>query len=203
MTIEKGKDWGTVGTLAPGAPVVDSDAALAALFAPHGDGLRGPSQVGLTSGDLATTIGAHANEHDLRNSARTLLPLDLATVEVDGNQLVMAASLVVRSRLWVGPVRAVMNAAHLGDWNVAPRGHPNDGRLDVIEANLKMGDWLKARKRLPAGIHVPHPDISIRRLKSVTWEVTSGQRVWIDRVFIGPARSVTVRVHRDATVVAI
>lgn len=203
MTIEKGKDWGTTGQLIDDAPVVDSDAALASLFTVSGDTLTGPAQVGLTGGDLATTLGARSNEDELRGSPRTLLPLDLAIARTDHGEHVMAASLVIRSPFWIGATRAAMNASHYGEWNVSPAGHPNDGRVDVIEASLGMGDRLKARKRLPAGIHIPHPDISIRRLKTVRWEVSGQEKVWIDRVLCTGVRTVEVVVYPDATVVAI
>ena len=204
MTIEKGKDWGRTGRLAPSDPIVTSDAALAALYSVDDSGtLTGPAQVGLLGGDLAATLGVRATEQDLRESTRTLLPLDLAVVDTGATTVVMSASLLVRSPAWTGPIRAVMNAAHYGEWNVSPSGHPNDGRLDVIEATLGLGDRLKARKRLPAGLHVPHPAISIRRLKSVEWQVRSRERVWIDRVEIRGVKSLKVRVHPDATVVAI
>lgn len=204
VTIEKGKDWGTTGSLAADAPVVNSDAELAALFSLVEGMLVGPEQVGLTGGDLATTLGARSSEAELRGSPRTLLPLDLASVHTgEGDAIVMAASVVVRSPLWAGRVRAVMNASHFGSWNASPAGHPNDGRVDVIVANLSFGDRLKARKRLPAGIHVPHPDISIRRQCMVQWEVSTREKVWIDGVLKPGVRSVEVLVHPDATVVAI
>lgn len=203
MTIEKGKDWGLRGRLEADAPVVRSDVELAALFVVKDGAVIGPEQVGLLGGDLATTLGARSTEAELRSSERTLLPIDLASVEIDGSTLVMAASLVIRSRWWHGPVRAVMNASHFGGWNAAPAGHPNDGRLDVIEAHLDLGDRLKARKRLPAGIHVPHPNISVRRLKHVCWEVSRREHVWIDHRQTRASEHVEVRVHPDATVVAI
>jgi len=203
VTIEKGKDWGTTGPLHLDAPVVDSDHALASLFSFVDGALVGPEHVGLTGGDLATTLGARSNESDLRSSPRTLLPIDLATVDTGASTIVMAASLLVRSPLWAGPVRAVVNASHFGDWNVSPAGHPNDGRLDIIEATLGLGDRLKARKRLPAGIHVPHPAISIRRLKHIRWTLNRRERLWVDRVPIPNVKSVEVQVHPDVTVVAI
>ena len=163
----------------------------------------GPRVVGLTGGDLATTLGARGSSEALRSSNRTLLPLDLATVHMPDEVTVMAASLVIRRPLWWGRVRAVMNASHYGQWNVSPSGHPNDGRLDVIESTLGFGDRLKARNRLPAGLHVPHPDLSIRRLKQVNWELSSAEKLSIDGVAWPGIRAVEVRVHPDATTVAI
>ncbi len=38
-----------------------------------------------------------------------------------------------------------MNAQFLGRWDVAPRGHPNDGRLDVLDADLPLDERLQVR----------------------------------------------------------
>ena len=57
-----------------------------------------------------------------------------------------------------------MNSDHLGTWNVAPRAHPNDGKLDVISVGRGMTfrQRLQARTRLELGTHVPHPAIGSR-----------------------------------------
>ena len=71
-----------------------------------------------------------------------------------------------------GPIVAVMNVDRLGRWDVAPRAHPNDGALDVVEVDAAMGvraRW-QARRRLPTGTHVPHPAIRTRRGRpSAAW----------------------------------
>ena len=38
-----------------------------------------------------------------------------------------------------------MNAQWLGDWDLGPRSHPNDGLLDVTDGTLPFGDRWKAR----------------------------------------------------------
>ena len=68
------------------------------------------------------------------------LPIDLLEVATDRGAAIACAHVLVRSSWsrggwWHGPVIAVMNAQFLGDWDVAPRGHPNDGRVEVVEAN--------------------------------------------------------------------
>lgn len=207
MTIEKGQDWGSRGSVDADTPIVRSDTELASLFTVSGNELTGPSVVGVVDGDLARTLGARADEREIRRGERTLLPIDLAIVTTQTKKgdmtTVMAASLVIKAPLWLGATRAVMNASYLGPWNVSPAGHPNDGRLDVIVSELGFGDRLKARKRLQSGTHVPHPQISIRRLKSVTWETGRHQSVAIDGELIAGVRSLTVTVCPDATVVAI
>ena len=205
MTIKKGEDWGAVGPLPADAPIASTDAELAALFVPHGvDGLDGPEVVGLASGgDLARTLGGRATPAQLRDGERTLLPIDLTIVSVDGSPIVMAANLVIRSSWWRGSLSGAFNASHLGAWNVAPSGHPNDGRVDVLEADLSLGDRWKARSRLPAGTHLPHPNISVRRLKRMQWDVDSARNVTIDGVSYGSPGTVALTVVPDAVTVAI
>ena len=115
----------------------------------------------LTGGDLLATIGGAAGE-----SARRF-PIDVLSVDADGRRLTAVAHVVARGRTWWrGPIVAVMNADRIGAWDVAPRAHPNDGQLDVVEVDASMGlrDRWQASRRLPTGTHVPHPAIRTRRV---------------------------------------
>ncbi len=86
-----------------------------------------------------------------------------------------------------GPIVAVMNAEFLGDWDVAPRAHPGDGLLDVVSvaAGMSLADRLRARRRLPAGTHVPHPAITIERRPAVQLGFDRPTPVWLDGVLVG------------------
>ena len=106
-------------------------------------------------------------------------------------------------RFWAGKTEAAMNSAFLDDWNVTPSGHPNDGRFDVITCEMSMSDRWKARKRLPAGTHVPHPDLSIRRLKHAVFRPVPTAKVFMDGRPMGAVVRVEVTVIADATSVAI
>ena len=86
----------------------------------------------------------------------------------------------------------------LGDWDVAPRAHPGDGRLELVEATLSAGERLKARRRLPTGTHLPHPGIRIRRAESVQRDLPRGHAVWLDGERLGPAHALSIRVEPDA-----
>lgn len=220
MTIKKGEDWGSRGELPDDAPIVSSDRDLAKLFTIALDGgggttLDGPTHVGLSAKDpvtnlsgtpttdLARTVSARGTISDLRSGDRTQLPIDLTVVTVDDELVVMAASLVIRRSNWFGVVEGAMNASFLGSWNVTPSGHPNDGRLDVVRAELSLGDRWKARSRLESGTHVPHPGIATRRLKSHAFQPDSRATVRIDGVEIGHAHTVSFRVVPDATTIVI
>lgn len=203
MTIRKGEDWGSTAALLPGDPVASTDHELAALFTPADDSVSGPERVGLVGGDLARTVGARADRESIRDGERVALPIDLGIVSIDGRVLVMASSLVIRRSLWRGDIDAAMNASFYGEWNVTPSGHPNDGRFDVVHAALTWSDRWKARSRLPNGSHVPHPDITIRRLKSSEFAPHQRAKVWVDGVCLGSAKRVDVLVCPDAALVLI
>ena len=225
MTIRKGEDWGERTLVPTSTPVAKTDASLAALFTvelgPDGElSLSGPKCVVLlpsaassrdprTAGNgLASTLGARGSEEAVLGNERTVMPLDLGVATIDAGlpserDVVVAASLVMCDRFWTGETQGAMNAAFLGHWNVAPGGHPNDGRFDVVVARLGLADRIKARKRLPFGSHIPHPHISIRRLRSADFSPPKSNSVWIDGFSYGSATTVGLRVFPDAVSVAI
>lgn len=220
MTIKKGEDWGSRRLVPDTVPVVTSDAALADLFTVDDHSLVGPEIVALvpngdtpktprhSSNGLARTMGARGTAEAIIGHERTVVPVDLGIVVLNANSpteqtLVMAASLVVCGRFWSGITEAAMNAAFLGDWNVTPSGHPNDGRFDVVRAELSIGDRWKARKRLVSGAHLPHPDISVRRLTEAEFTPVPSAQVWIDGRSHRHVARVHVTVVPDAVLVAI
>lgn len=203
MTVRKGELWGAPGPLPPDGVVVGSDAeARVAVTRARRAGEPVPI-LGLAGGDLARTCGATGREDRLRSADAQQLPVDLGEVLVDGSLHFFVAHLVAR-RSWLrGRVVALMNAQYLGPWDVAPRSHPNDGRLDLLDADLPLGDRLKARNRLVSGTHVPHPGIVERRVKAVQLDLDPGMQVWLDGERLGPARTLSVRCVPDALTVVV
>lgn len=197
MTIRRGEPWGEPGVLPPGGVVVRTDAeARAVVTAARRAGEPIPA-LGLLGGDLCKAVGGSGDEERLR-AGGTVLPIDLGAVLVDGRLHWFVAHLVARRGWWRGRLVAAMNAQHLGPWDVAPRGHPNDGKLDVLDADLSLGDRWKARSRLRTGAHVPHPGISERHVTAVQIDLAPGTRVWLDGELVGEARSLAIRVEPDA-----
>src|SRR3546814_16245267 len=68
--------------------------------------------------------------------------------------------LIAKRSWWRGRVVAAMNAQYRGEWDVAPRGHPNDGRLDVLDADLPLDHRPQVRGRPKQGPHLPPPPIT-------------------------------------------
>jgi hypothetical protein len=199
VTIRKGEAWGEPGALPDDGVVVRTDAeARAALEDARRHGRPFPA-LGLLGGDLARTLAAPGDEARLRSVDRGAMtfPVDVGQVLVDGRLHLFVAHLVARSRWWTRAVVA-MNAQWLGDWNLGPRAHPNDGLLDTSDARLRLGDLAKVRRRLPTGTHLPHPAISTRRTAAMTFELERALPVWLDGEQVDEGRVLAVRLEPDA-----
>lgn len=200
MTIEKGQLWGEPGGLPAGGVIVHSDAeARAVVEAARRAGEPVPA-LGLLGGDLCRTLGGTGDASRIRTPEAMRLPVDLGAVLLDGRLHWFVAHLVAR-RTWLhGRVLAAMNAEFIGRWDVAPRSHPNDGRLDFLGGFLTAGDRWKARARLPLGTHVPHPAIVEQRDRSLQFESEQALAIRLDGELVGTAKALSVRVEPDALI---
>jgi len=154
--------------------------------------------LGLLGGDLCRTLGGTGDEDRLRSDAAMRLPVDLGAVLVDGRLHWFVAHLIVRRGWWRGRVVAAMNAEYVGRWDVAPRGHPNDGRLDVLDADLPFDERLQVRSRLKNGTHVPHPRIEERHVTALQLDLVRPTPIRLDGQDIGSAKTLSIRVEPDA-----
>jgi hypothetical protein len=197
VTIRKGEPWGAPGPLPEDGVVVRSDAeARTVLEDARREGRPYPT-LGLLGGDLARTLAAPGDEGRLRSAAAMTFPIDLGQVLIDGRLHLFVAHCVARNRWWTRACVA-MNAQWLGDWNLGPKGHPNDGLLDTSDASLRFGDLLQVRSRLATGTHLPHPRIEARRVAAVAFELRSPLPVWLDGERVGEGRTLSVRLEPDA-----
>ena len=198
MPVKKGEPWGEGGPLPSHGVVVRSDAEARRVAT---EARRSGSPVpplGLLGGDLCRTLGGTGDEARLRTDAAVRLPVDLGAVLLDGRLHWFVAHLVVRRSWWVGRVVVAMNSEFLGRWDVAPRGHPDDGRLEVLDADLPVGERLKVRSRLATGTHLPHPGIEVTRTAAWQVELARPTPVWLDGEQVGSARTLSIRVEPDA-----
>lgn len=207
MTIKPGQAWGRPVPRPADLVVVCSDIELASAISQE----RG-SSIGVGGGDLARTLGvtsASAGTLTTRPTVNEYL-IDLLEVRLDGTEepLVACAHVVARSPWssghWLrGRILAVMNAEFIGDWDIAPRGHPNDGRVEVVEVDASMSarERLSARQRLPTGTHVPHPSVATRSVRSGSWQFERPLDVVIDGRRAGRASTLSIDVLADAATV--
>lgn len=178
MTIRRGEDWGRAGSPPLDLAWFDNDHEAAAAY------LGGAREIGVTGGDLARTLGVGRGSGGRESSVS--FPIDVIELSDSGGGRVIALAHVVmrRSRWgwWRGPITALMNAQYIGRWDVAPRGHPNDGRVDSLEvgAEMTVRQRFLAVRRLPTGAHLPHPLIRTRSVTRTSLSVPKGARVEVD-----------------------
>lgn len=196
--ISKGVNWGTSGSVPANAVFVynDADANEAVSAARRANNSIPP--LCLVGGDLARTLGVRNNEAQLRAGEGTYVRVDLGAALIDGRLYWFVAHLVARRSWWKGQIVVAANAAFLGAYNVAPKAHPSDGLLDVVTADPRLSDRLKARSRLRSGTHMPHPDIKLRRCAATQFELEQPTPISIDGRVHGKAKVLSLRVEPEA-----
>ncbi len=211
MTIRKGRPWGTEGTVPGNVPTARDDAHLAALVQ---DWLQqnkpgaAPFVVRVASGDLLATVGGSpplpSRSAPGEKVQGQLLPMDLGFVRLDdGLEQPFVAHVLAHARGWRGQCMVVMNCAWHGDWYLGPRAHPNDGLLDVTIGGLSLRDRMMAKNRVKSGIHLPHPNLEVRRAASLVQALERPTPVHVDGVRVGQARRIELRLVSDAFVLAL
>ena len=197
MPIARGEDWGAAGELPTGASIYESDAGLSrAVEYAVAKGLE-PPVCGLVGGDLWRTLGGPpGGTSRLRAGPATQVTVDVGWLRFDEHELEHAfvAHCIARTRLW-GEVLAVMNAEWLDEWDVAPKGHPGDGWLDVTEAALSWPERQKVRDRLATGTHLPHPGLRTFRVREAEFEFDRPRPLYLDRTPFSRVSRLEVRVE--------
>jgi hypothetical protein len=197
MVVKRGGEWGTAVATPVDARVVSTDRAVADLVA--GAAPRPPLVRG---GDLHRSLGSPRARVATRR-----LPIDVIRVTAEGWTATAVAHVIVRRRgrlgWWRGRILAVLNVDHIGEWDAAPRAHPNDGWLDVVDVDGSMS--VRARwqvwRRLRSGSHVPHPEITVRRIRAEAFSFDAAVGVWIDGVERSMVRALRVEIDADAALV--
>ncbi len=167
--------------------------------------LTGPLEIppiALTGGALWRTIGGPGVVGRYATSEARQYACDLAVAAIDGVRRVFVASLVARNRWWT-KTAVVMNAQDMGAYRFGHRAHPGDALLDVYEARVALGDVLKIAKRAKLGSHLPHPGITERRVRSVSFHFDQPRQLWLDEHRIGMVEQLSVTVVPDAFTVVV
>ena len=196
-----GVDFGAAGEIPPDALAAGSDAAAGEIVAEARRAGRAVPPVVLNGGDLARTLGLPpARTASPRSLATTgaRFEVDVGAALVDGRLHWFVAHLVARRSWWRGRLLVAANASYVGRWNAAPRSHPGDGRLDVFDADPPLTVRLAARRRLPSGTHVPHPQITQRRVTASQYDLDPALDVYLDGVRLDRARTLSLRVEPGA-----
>jgi hypothetical protein len=197
MTIRKGEPWGEPAVCPSNLRVVPTDRDLREWVIWHRSRCLDIAPVGISGGDMARTAGGGSGTHP----SSAMVTLDAMRVTVDDGEPTWGVAHLVARRSWlIGEVVFVMNAQFLGGYDLAPRSHPNDGKLDVLHVDAAMSrrGRLQARQRSRTGTHLPHPAMSMRSAAEFSFEFATPLVVWIDGVRVAVARRLMVAVEVDA-----
>jgi hypothetical protein len=197
MTIRKGDPWGEPAVCPPDLRVVSTDRDLRDWVIRHRTRGESIADVGVAGGDLARTCGGTGAAHP----SAAKVTVDVMRLVLDDGEPTWGVAHVVARRGWFGDeVVLVMNAEYFGQYDVAPRSHPNDGKLDVLRVDPAMGmrARLQARQRARIGAHLPHPQLAFRSVGEVDLQFTRPMVVWIDGVRAGTATRLTATAEPDA-----
>lgn len=191
MTIARGQPWGTEIDRPEKIATATSDAELAAFVAADPG-----AAIAVSGGDVFAALGRPAGQGPVARR----LPMDAMRITTDAGGFLAVAHVVLRDRWWPGPLYAIMNVGNIGPWDVAPAGHPNDGRVELVEvdASMTLRTRLQVRRRLPTGSHLPHPQIRVRPRCGGTIELVRPLGCWVDGVRHRQVRRVSFFVEADA-----
>ena len=173
--------------------IVDNDQTMAHTDRTH--------EIFLSGGDIARSLGNPVVP--LIGSACTEVTIDAMQCDITtGNSQstrVIAASSIVVGNFWKGRYLIVSNAGWLGDSNVAPRAHPNDGKVEMltIASHMSLRQRFLARRKMHTGTHLPHPDLSSSQRATHTIDRQNGELLMIDGKNAGDWTSISIAVQPD------
>ena len=192
MTISKGQPWGTEGVVPHGVEVADSDRALALSTEP----------CQLTAGNIHAALGRPTPKKP--GEPCMILPVDALEVVIHrrggpGASILAAGEVIIGRWQWGRHCVIATNAGVVGDLNIAPRAHPNDGVMDVLTRHAEMRfreRWL-ARRKARLGTHLPHPNLEYRTSTDLHHDRHGREPLWVDGVRVTSWTSVSIRVRTD------
>ena len=194
MTIRKGEEWGRRDTT-PESFFVCEDDHDAASQPPQ-------SPFALRRGDMFIALGQpRLPQH---RSDCTIVPVDALTCVISlqngDEEVVRAFSNVSIGSWWRGRHIVVSNSGFLRGLNIAPRSHPNDGEMDIVSLARDMAFKQRfiARRKARTGVHLPHPQLMVKRATSATYVRERPQeRLSLDGVAVSQWTSISISIEPD------
>jgi len=106
----------------------------------------------------------------------------------------------ISEKPFFGRTIAVLNSSFVGNRDWAPKAHPNDGKLDLVEldGSMNVRQRLTALRLMKSGSHLPHPKIRYNQLSEYEYATDRSASLSIEGVRIGSIRHCFFRVLPDA-----
>ncbi len=200
MTIRKGEAWGETMSAPPQLPLLRNDTTVHQWIVRHRLLGEPITPFGIAGGDLARTLGGGTPDRFAGETVRVCL--DVVRVEANGEVTWSTSHVVARRGWWRGQVLFAMTAQFFDGLDLAPRAHPNDGKVDVltIDAALSVRDRVVAKRRARTGTHVPHPSIATSQVAELQVRFDRRMVLWVDGERFTTASEFRLVVEPDAYV---
>lgn len=185
MTIRKNENWGVTVARPENLVICETDAAASQLVTDCYLQHKSIPAIAIRQSNLSRALGTTGADIDSQNMQATTFDLIEITFADDSKaeQRVLALGYgLLRRSWWHGEIVAALNTSFIGDWDCAPRSHPNDGKLDLLTVNseTKPTQRLIASRRLRLGTHLPHPQISVKQITSFEADCSAEPNLYVD-----------------------
>ena len=185
MTIRRNENWGVAVARPESLVICETDAAASQLATEYFLQQKSIPAIAITRSNLSRALGTKGSVVNSQNMQAT--PFDLIEItfadDSKTEQKVLALGFgLLRKSWWRGDIVAVMNTSFIGDWDCAPRSHPNDGKFDLltVSSEMKPTQRLIASRRLRLGTHLPHPQISVKQITSFEADCSAKPNLFVD-----------------------
>ena len=191
--IHRGQPWGEPSCMTRDVLIVDNDQTMAHTDRTH--------EIFLSGGDIARSLGNPSVP--TLGSACTEVAIDAMVCDITTSDeqsiTIVAASSIIIGSYWKGQHVIVSNAGWIGERNVAPRSHPNDGKVEMLTMNSHMSlrQRFLAYRKMKTGTHLPHPQLSATQISTACIERQKGQKLVIDGEKFIDWTSISITVQPD------
>ena len=185
MTIRKNENWGSTVARPKNLAICKSDADASQLVTECHVQKRAFPAIAISKSNLARALGssgAKTNAPTMQVTPFDLIEITFVDSSNKGQTVLALGYGLLRKSWWRGEIMATMNTSFIGDWDCAPRSHPNDGKFDLVTVNAEMNltQRLIASRRLRLATHLPHPQISVKQLTSFDADCFSKPDLYVD-----------------------
>lgn len=204
MTIRSGRDWGELVDRPSNLHVMIDDRHADDFLDSNLDlGAPAPNMA-IVSSEFARTLGLSGA--NAQNSKMLCTPFDLieATIFKADNlkpvRRYFLGNALVRNRFWLGNIISIHNSSFRKGRNWTPRGHPNDGKMDVVifDASMNIRQRMRAFHLMKSGSHIPHPKIQYFQTPEFSTEIVKSASLHIEGQKMADASRCEFRLLADA-----
>ena len=204
MTIRKGQEWGHFEERPSDLQLVADDVAACEVVSKCVIESSSTLNLSILKSDMARTLGITGATNLNSQMLCTRFDVIEATYVLTKSEETIRRCFIGRAfiseKLFFGRTIAVLNSSFVGNRDWAPKAHPNDGKLDLVELDSSMNirQRLTAHRLMKSGSHLPHPQIRYNQLSEYEYATDRSASLSIEGVRIGSIRHCFFRVLPDA-----